>query len=681
MKDAQIGDWRVLPEKSIIEKNNSEIKVKSLCMKILWCLIEHDGNIVSKDALITECWDGRIVSDDAVRQAIKELRDYLGCNGYESRYIETVRKQGYRLIITDSNKSSNTNIDNNSDPVHHKDPVLEPINNLKNNYFKRSVIYLALLASGFTSYVFYKQNYPTHSLDNKITTLTYDKDREIDYEQNSYNWDAYVKLFPGKTSGEKIVIRDHKKKIVHQIHSTSPDGYVFNPAFSPNGNKLAYLDYGNNNCLISIIDVKSGKAIQSINCHNSDKRIALDWISDNEILYSTSTSSKLPLTLRQYNLDTGEQYSLTSPAIGGRGDYFARACGDKALVLRNINWTSTSLYTIDLKTKKEVLVKKFNETLNAADWIGNCNEILYFLENKGLYSISPKDRKTKLISDNLNKVKTFVIKDKKLIYSEGDYFNQEIISISEGKKIEMKIIVSSIGSNSNFIKANNEDYAFISNRTGLPQLWLNKNGNNVQISNFVDYSKISTIEWSKDNKSIYVARDNQVLKFNTESLKSTIVFSCISQIQSFVLTSDSSILYSVYKNEMWQGYRFNEQEDFNAPINNLAVYEFRKNSNGDIYFILQDNSIYKYNTNNNTSEYNASVDKSQTDWLIDNNYLYYIANDKLIEKDLNTNNNRVIIDNKDLGVKFTLTKENVFYIGQTKSGSIDVKERYINQVR
>ena len=94
----KIGKWVVALKESKISSENTEVKLTAQSLAILTCLINGRDEIISKEVLIQECWGGRYVSDDAIRRSIKELRGCLGCEGKNPSYIETIRKQGYRLI-------------------------------------------------------------------------------------------------------------------------------------------------------------------------------------------------------------------------------------------------------------------------------------------------------------------------------------------------------------------------------------------------------------------------------------------------------------------------------------------------------------------------------------------------------------------------------------------------------
>lgn len=67
-------------------------------MQVLVALFRADGRIVTRDELIEQCWEGRIVSEDAINRTIFRLRQVAATIGGGSFSIETITKVGYRLI-------------------------------------------------------------------------------------------------------------------------------------------------------------------------------------------------------------------------------------------------------------------------------------------------------------------------------------------------------------------------------------------------------------------------------------------------------------------------------------------------------------------------------------------------------------------------------------------------------
>lgn len=67
-------------------------------MRLLLCLAEHAGEVVSIDDLLNQVWSGVNVSPDSVYQAVASLRRLLGDDPKQPTYIETVPRLGYRMV-------------------------------------------------------------------------------------------------------------------------------------------------------------------------------------------------------------------------------------------------------------------------------------------------------------------------------------------------------------------------------------------------------------------------------------------------------------------------------------------------------------------------------------------------------------------------------------------------------
>lgn len=69
-------------------------------MRLLVCLAERAGEIVSIDELLDLAWPGVIVTPDSVYQGIATLRRHLADDPKEPTYIATVPRLGYRMVAT-----------------------------------------------------------------------------------------------------------------------------------------------------------------------------------------------------------------------------------------------------------------------------------------------------------------------------------------------------------------------------------------------------------------------------------------------------------------------------------------------------------------------------------------------------------------------------------------------------
>jgi transcriptional activator of cad operon len=69
-------------------------------MRLLVCLAEHAGEVVSIDELLNQVWSDVSVAPASVYQAVASLRRLLGDDPKQPAYIETVPRLGYRLVAT-----------------------------------------------------------------------------------------------------------------------------------------------------------------------------------------------------------------------------------------------------------------------------------------------------------------------------------------------------------------------------------------------------------------------------------------------------------------------------------------------------------------------------------------------------------------------------------------------------
>ena len=94
----RIADLRVDPALDEICKDGIILKLEPRAMRLLLCLAEHSGRVVSVDQLLDQVWKDVVVSPDSVYAAVAALRRILGDNPKHPKYIANVVRRGYRLV-------------------------------------------------------------------------------------------------------------------------------------------------------------------------------------------------------------------------------------------------------------------------------------------------------------------------------------------------------------------------------------------------------------------------------------------------------------------------------------------------------------------------------------------------------------------------------------------------------
>ena len=94
----RVGDLLIDAGPQRVTRDGNVIALPKLSYDLLIALVRAAPNLLSIDALMGEVWPKLVVSPETVSQRIKLLRDALGDDPRNPRYVEGLRGRGYRLI-------------------------------------------------------------------------------------------------------------------------------------------------------------------------------------------------------------------------------------------------------------------------------------------------------------------------------------------------------------------------------------------------------------------------------------------------------------------------------------------------------------------------------------------------------------------------------------------------------
>jgi DNA-binding winged helix-turn-helix (wHTH) protein/TolB-like protein/Tfp pilus assembly protein PilF len=96
--DFRLGEWLICPLLNTVQRDGSTVRLEQKFMQVLVCLAGRPSEVISKDELIRTVWADTFVTDDVLTRAVSELRRILKDDAKQPHIIETVAKNGYRLI-------------------------------------------------------------------------------------------------------------------------------------------------------------------------------------------------------------------------------------------------------------------------------------------------------------------------------------------------------------------------------------------------------------------------------------------------------------------------------------------------------------------------------------------------------------------------------------------------------
>ncbi len=97
--DFDLEEWRVHPSLNRLRRGDDIARVEPKLMDVLLFLADQPGQVVSKDDIAEAVWPGVFVTESVITRAIAGLRRALEDDARSPRFIETIAKRGYRLLI------------------------------------------------------------------------------------------------------------------------------------------------------------------------------------------------------------------------------------------------------------------------------------------------------------------------------------------------------------------------------------------------------------------------------------------------------------------------------------------------------------------------------------------------------------------------------------------------------
>src|ERR1700756_4960261 len=91
----KFGRFQVLPHRRELLAGGVPVALGSRAFDVLMVLIEADGELVTKDEILSRVWPGVVVEEHSLQFHISALRKILG----EDRgFIKTISGRGYRFV-------------------------------------------------------------------------------------------------------------------------------------------------------------------------------------------------------------------------------------------------------------------------------------------------------------------------------------------------------------------------------------------------------------------------------------------------------------------------------------------------------------------------------------------------------------------------------------------------------
>ena len=150
-KVLQFGVFEVHLQTGELRKSGLRIKLQEQPFQILALLLERPGEVITREELRQRLWpsDTFVDFDHSLNSAIKKLRQALGDDSDNPRFVETLPRRGYRIIVPVKGGVPSSGL-----PAAEVPPATPPESSAGKNLLKRTgviagVVVLALICVAF----------------------------------------------------------------------------------------------------------------------------------------------------------------------------------------------------------------------------------------------------------------------------------------------------------------------------------------------------------------------------------------------------------------------------------------------------------------------------------------------------------------------------------------------------
>jgi DNA-binding winged helix-turn-helix (wHTH) protein/Tol biopolymer transport system component len=306
--DFALGALRVSPSTREVLRGTERESLEPRVMQVLVALFQANGRVVSRDELISRCWEGRIVGEDAINRAIGRLRRLSEVDGEASFAVETIPRVGYRLLARAAAEAGLIGAKDAANPP----PGIPPAGRHLRRHW-RPIAVLALLAVGASALAAWllrpERHWTVESSRPFISTLALD-------DEPAFSLDGKMLAYTSGPDGGQRQIYVRNLAGGEGIKITNDAYDDVSPAWSSDGARLAYVAMKpGESCRIMVVTVPAGDAREAGRCGTAEKSF-LAWQPGTSLVYATERAGLKGDVIFHLDLDTGaRQVIVQEPAL------------------------------------------------------------------------------------------------------------------------------------------------------------------------------------------------------------------------------------------------------------------------------------------------------------------------------------------------------------------------------
>jgi len=375
-------------------------------MQVLLQLASHENEVLSKERLIQTVWSDTFVGDEVLTRCISEIRRVLEDDAKAPRFVQTIPKVGYRLMVPVEK------LDHPSGQIHPRNhapgsdvnlPPAQPAvlpsapsaNTLQSLSRPTRWVLGLLIALGIVGAAIWATRFhrnPSTVQDFRTLPLTsYSGSQTEPAFSPDGNKVAFV--WNGE-SGQHVNIYVKVIGTENPVRLTSGPGDDYSPAWSPDGRFIAFLRAGDSPADQGIYMIPSvgGPARKLIARSGVTDvgRMSLTWSPDGkQIVFNDGKSTHTPSSLFSLNVDTLQMTPLTTPDRSWDGDYTPVFSPDGQSIgfIRDVEASVRDVYILPASGGEPKRLTSDNRQVSSIAWSSDGLSIIFSSDRGGKFAL------------------------------------------------------------------------------------------------------------------------------------------------------------------------------------------------------------------------------------------------------------------------------------------------------
>lgn len=95
----RLDEWIVEPDLNTLSRGTETVRIEAKVMEVLVFLASRGSRLVTRQEIFDGVWGTEFICDNTLTHSISKLRKTLGDDARNPRFIETIHRRGYRMMV------------------------------------------------------------------------------------------------------------------------------------------------------------------------------------------------------------------------------------------------------------------------------------------------------------------------------------------------------------------------------------------------------------------------------------------------------------------------------------------------------------------------------------------------------------------------------------------------------